>query len=440
MKKHFLFAALAGLMTFAACDSEETVVPEPPQQEETTEEPKDEPTVEEEDIFDAPFAFQKDISLGAAQQEISREMNKFAWKLFAKTFEKKEKANLMTSPYSLLQDLLMLSNGVEGETLEEIKTVLEIEEFSMEEVNQYILQFNEGLVEADPRTRYRTDNSIWYKDYLTIQPHFAENIAKYYKAETFPATMSIATLDSINQWTKERTFGRIPRFLDDLSDDTQAMLINTVYFRAKWTKELDEKKTEDGIFRNEDGREEPARMMPLAIMYLPYSEGDTYQYTYRTLGNQAYAMDFILPKEGVAAQDALAEYVEDMDGEAGLNNLKFTFPRFESESETELAKVLCTMGIERMFSSANSADFRLFDTGSFVGHVMQKTSITVDEQGTEAAAATEIEIPKTENVGGGSGKEPEYVIMTLDRPFFYAIRETSTNTPLFIGYQGSVAK
>ncbi len=438
MKKRFLFAALAGLMAFAACDSEEAVVPEPPQQEETTEEPKDEPTVEEENIFDAPYAARKEISLGAAQQEISREMNKFAWKLFAKTFENKEKTNLMTSPYSLLQDLLMLSNGVEGETLEEIKTVLEIEEFSMEEVNQYILQFNEGLVEADPRTRYRTDNSIWYKNYLTLQPHFAENIAKYYKAETFPATMNTATLDSINQWTKERTFGRIPQFLDKLSYDTQAVLINTVYFRAKWRKELDEKDTEDGIFRNEDGREEAAKMIPCHMGAL-YIEGEAYQATSRDLGNKAYAMDFILPKEGVSAGKALAEYVDELNEKRIAPMVKLFFPRFESESKTELAEVLHAMGIERMFNPANGADFRLFDTGSFVGHVMQKTSITVDEQGTEAAAATEVEIWASEG-GGGSVKEPEYVIMTLDRPFFYAIRETSTNTPLFIGYQGSVAK
>lgn len=155
MKKHFLFAALFGMMTFTACDSEETVVPEPPQQEEDKEivnGPK------EEDIFNAPYTRREDIRLGKAQQEISAEMNKFAWKMFAKTFEGKKETNLMASPYSLIQNLLMLSNGVQGETLNEVRAALEIENFCMEDVNLYIQQFNEGMAKADSRTKYRTEN------------------------------------------------------------------------------------------------------------------------------------------------------------------------------------------------------------------------------------------------------------------------------------------
>ncbi len=435
MKKHFLFAALMGLMTFAACDSEETVVPEPPQQEETTEEPKEEILPGEENIYEAAYGRRKEIRLDEAQKEISTEVNKFAWKMFAKTFEGREETNLMASPYSLIQNLLMLSNGVGGETLDEIKAVLEIEEFDMEEVNQYILQFNEGMVEADPRTRYRTDNSVWFQNHLTMQPHFAEKIAQYYKAETFPATMSGATLDSINTWAKERTYGRIPYALDNLAPSTQAVLMNTVYFRGLWQEELGTKmgKIYDGIFYSETGEEQKARMVPYPEL-ARYTEGETFQSTNRNFGNGAYTMDFILPNEGVSASDALAEYMEKMDEKPDAKIVFLSFPCFETANKIDLFGLLQSMGIKRMFDSKCSGDFCLFDAPSFIGTVIQKTSITVDEHGAEAATTT------YSSMMGDTGESYETVSLTLDRPFFYTIRETSTNTPLFIGYQGSVAK
>ncbi len=362
-------------------------------------------------------------------------MNKFAWKMFAKTFEGKTETNLMASPYSLIQNLLMLSNGVGGETLDEIKSVLDIEEFDMEDVNQYIQQFNDGMVEADPRTRYRTDNSVWYQNHLTLQPHFTNCLEQYFKAETFPATMSGATLDSINNWAKERTYGRIPNALDALDPATQAVLMNTVYFRGLWKEELGTKmgKIYDGIFYNESGEEQKARMVPYPDL-ARYIESEKFQSTTRKFGNGAYAMDFIMPKESVSASEALAEYMERMDEKPDAKIVFFRFPCFETANKLDLFGLLQSMGIKRMFDSKCSGDFCLFDAPSFIGTVIQKTSITIDEHGAEAAAVT------YSSMKSDTGEEYETVTMTLDRPFFYAIRETSTNTPLFIGYQGSVAK
>ncbi len=418
MKKHFLFAALAGLMTFAACDSDNEIGIK----------------AGEEDIYNAEYTPHRGIKLGATQQEISAEMNKFAWKMFAKSFEDKTETNLMASPYSLIQNLLMLSNGVEGEALEEIKSVLDVEEFSMEEMNEYILQLNNGMAEADARTKFRSDNALWYKKGMNMEADFADNIRKYYKAETFAAPMNGKTLTAINKWAKERTYGRIPKALDELPEGAKAVLMNTVYFRGLWADERSGEDVENGVFHSENGKEQQARMVKY-FARAQYKEGETYQATPRFFGNASFLMDFILPKEGSAPAEALAEYMKDQDKQWELWDVKLTFPCFESASKLSLTKMLKVMGINRVFDSAYADDLRLFDDPIFVNTVLQKTSITVDEHGAEAAAVT-YEMWDD----AAPPREVETAIMTVDRPFFYAIRQSNVGTPLFIGYQGSVAK
>lgn len=115
----------------------------------------------------------------------------------------------MVSPLSLNQNIMMLSNGLKGETREEILKAFGISDFSLEEINSYILQLNEGLNGADSRTKYRTNNAIWHDNSMSVQQEFKENISGVYDTEIFPALMNTQTLDSINAWASEKTFGRI---------------------------------------------------------------------------------------------------------------------------------------------------------------------------------------------------------------------------------------
>ena len=362
-------------------------------------------------------------------------MNAFSWELFTKSFDNKKETNLLLSPYSLTQNLLMLSNGLRGNTLEEIKLAFGLSEFEMEELNRYVLQMNQGLEEADSRTRYRTDNSVWYRNDLTIQPEFTETTGQYYKAELFPAALNTQTLDSINNWTYQKTFGRIKDFLSTISPAAQSVMVNTVYFRGQWFNKLSEKHVRDGVFRNESGAKETAKL----VMYhgeSNYSENYAYQATTRRLGNKAYAMDFILPKEGVQPSAALTQYIQDANPGMYNRYVKLDFPRFESGTKLKLNEVLRTVGITHLFQPESQYDFCIFNEPSFIGIIQQETSISVSEKGVEAAAAT-ANVPK---IDAGETTPPDTVYMKLERPFFYTIRETSTNTPLFIGYQGSVKK
>ena len=431
MKKNIFLVSLATVLLYCSCNTEDSFKPHS-NEDISVEKPVDTLKIEnpkEENIFNNEFALQKYIELPKEQEEISQKLNAFAWKLFINTYKQKGGSNLILSPFSLTQDLLMLCNGLKGITLEDTKQALGLFYYNMEDINQYVLLINQGLNDADPKTKYRTDNSIWYRNDMIIQPDFAENVSQYYHAETFPTAMNEETLDSINNWAYQRTYGRIKDFLPSLSPGMASVLINTVYFRGLWYYETSDIKYR--IFHNENGEEENVKFAKLdAKSY--YSENSLYQAACEFLGNRAFAMDFILPKEGVNPTEALRQYIND-GVPSWIKILKLDYPLFESESKMSLDDLLHHMGINGIYNPQNTSDMQLFNKPTFVSSVIQQTSIAVSEKGVEAAGGT-INIPGTE----GYEPQPDTVFVTLNRPFFYTIRETSTNTPLFIGYQGSV--
>ena len=434
-KSNYLMGIIAASALFACSEVELTDIRE--KTEENVKEieiVEDDIRVREENIFNAEYTTRKDIVLDTQNSTIHNRFNDFSWNTFSEIFSKKKDANLLVSPLSLNQNIMMLSNGLKGETREEILKAFGISDFSLEEINSYILQLNEGLNGADSRTKYRTNNAIWHANSMSVQQEFKENISEVYETDIFPAMMNNQTLDSINAWANEKTFGRIKNMVKNLGPNTVAIMMNTVYFRGLWTEELPDKQINDGEFINENGETEQTRMVWYP-KYALYAEGNTYQTTVRHFGNEAFAMDFILPKEGVSAFDALIEFMTTKGYGSEYKQVHLKFPIFEAVSEMNLNELLVSLGINRIFGCTSPEEICLFDSPVFVSSVIQKTSISVDEKGTEAAAGTYEIFDLTYS---GEEQKPKIVEMVLNRPFFYTIRETSTNTPLFIGYQGSV--
>ena len=434
-KSNYLMGIIAASALFACSEVELTDIRE--KTEENVKEieiVEDDIRVREENIFNAEYTTRKDIVLDTQNNTIHNLFNDFSWNTFSEIFSKNKDANLLVSPLSLNQNIMMLSNGLKGETREEILKAFGISDFSLEEINFYILQLNEGLNGADSRTKYRTNNAIWHDNSMSVQQEFKENISGVYDTEIFPALMNTQTLDSINAWASEKTFGRIKNMVENWGPNTMAIMMNTVYFRGLWTEELPDKQINDGEFINEYGETEQTRMVWYP-KYALYAEGNTYQTTVRHFGNEAFAMDFILPKEGVSAFDALIEFMTTKGYGSEYKQVHLKFPIFEAVSEMNLNELLNSLGINRIFGNASPDEICLFDSPVFVSSVIQKTSISVDEKGTEAAAGTYEMFDLTYS---GEEQKPKIVEMVLNRPFFYTIRETSTNTPLFIGYQGSV--
>lgn len=430
--KYFISTLMAAACLLTACSSDENIKPvDPNGKEDVTPPGKDYGT--ETDIFHADYVSKRAIALDETQQHISEKANDFAWTFFSKAFEKKEKGkSILLSPLSLTQNMAMLCNSMKGETLFEMMSVLGVSGYELEQVNAFVQQLNKGLDEADSRTKYRTDNAVWYEETLTLNPDFVQRTTPYYHLDIFPSPMDAQTLDAINDWACKSTFGRIEKMVTKLPTGCQSVIMNTVYFRGLWNQELTEKDIREDVFTNESGKAEKANMVAFTQIS-PYGKGELCQFTTRHFGNGAFAMDFVLPKEGATATEALHEYIN-IQANTGLEKIvELEFPVFEASTETGLNELLKHLGMDKFINGENPEDFCLFDTPAGQQQVIQKTSLAVSEKGTEAAAGTYV----MDIVSPGEEK-PEIVQMNLNRPFFYTIRETSTNTPLFIGYLGSI--
>jgi serpin B len=284
----------------------------------------------------------------------------------------------------------------------------------------------------------RVANSLWGHNTLPLEAAFTEAGRTFFEAEV--ATLDFGSpeaLTAINGWVDRATSGRIPRLLEEVSPQEVLFLINAIYFKGKWRTAFDVRDTRAAPFRGADGREQVAQLMALKDE-LRYDETEAYQAVDLLYGNGAFAMTVLLPKAGwspaqlLAALDpeswsALASRFEERD-------VALLLPRFRVEYGRKLKEDLAALGMGIAFDA--SADFsRIADVAPdrlYITRVDQKTFVEVNEEGTEAAAATA--------VGVGRTSAPVPVEMRVDRPFAFAIRERLSGAVLFLGVMNVVGE
>jgi serpin B len=228
----------------------------------------------------------------------------------------------------------------------------------------------------------------------------------------------------------EQTEGRIedliaPGILDSM---TRLVLTNAIYFKAAWAQPFNESATQEEAFHLLDGGEVTVPMMHL-IESFGYAAGDGYQVVELPYESHELSMVVLLPDEGgfEAFEGSLdAAQVEALLDEVGYRKVALAMPRFEFDAEFSLAETLAGMGMPAAFS--DQADFSGM-TGTrelFISAVLHKAFVAVDEEGTEAAAATAVAMKLT-------SVQTEPVEVRLDRPFIFLIRDIETGTILFLG-------
>ena len=340
-------------------------------------------------------------------------------------------SNAFLSPLSASMALGMTLNGANGDTYEAMRTALRLDGMAEAEINQGYRDLIALLVGLDSRTEMRIANSIWGHSALSIRPAFTDAGRTFFDAEVRTLDFeSPEALTAINDWVSGKTKGKIPKLLDALSSDEVMFLINAIYFKGKWRKAFDAKDTGDGPFHGADGRDRAARLM-WQKEDLRYEETDAYQAVDLLYGNGAFAMTVLLPKAGRTPAEVLAgldpESWSALAGRFAETEVTLTFPRFRLEYGRRLNDDLAALGMGIAFGQ--NADFsRIADVRPerlYITRVDQKTFVEVNEEGTEAAAATA--------VGIGVTSAPETVEMKVDRPFVFAIRERLSGAVLFLG-------
>ncbi len=356
----------------------------------------------------------------------------FALNLLRESTAETTSENTLVSPLSVLYALAMAENGADGETLAQMEqaTGMSVEELT--ETLQAYLQLSSSY--DGPLS---LANSVWMRDSdgLSVEDAFLEACGGRLGAQVFSAPFDDSTVADVNAWISEKTHEMIPEMLSRLSDQAQLLLANALAFEGTWEEPFDSALVTPDTFTREDGTEQDVDMMHSTES--SYFESDLATGFAKPYEDHDYLFVGLLPNKGVT----VAELLEGLDGE-GLGALlaprentvvRASLPKFTSSYDIELSGALRTLGVTDAFD-ASAADFSRMgssDAGAlFIGSVLHKTFIDVDEEGTRAAAAT-----VTAMDGGAAAieEEPEVKEVVLDRPFVYLIVDAHTMTPVFTG-------
>jgi serpin B len=365
-------------------------------------------------------------ALSASETRIVAASNEFAFDLFRTGNVEQHKSNVFISPLSASMALGMTANGANGATYDEMRTALRLGGATRDDVNGGYKSLIALLKGLDPGTKFSIANSIWYEQTFPFNTSFLDESKQYFDAQVqgldFTSPSAVTT---INSWVSDQTNARIPSILDSIQAGEVMFLVNAIYFKGIWQKQFDKSKTVDAPFHAADGTTATVPMMARGsgVQYATpeYSAVDL------PYGNSAFTMTVVLPNAN-ADIDIFAESFD----QAKWNSLVSSFhdvgmqvylPRFRMEWQRGLNDDLWTLGIHLAFSNADFTRMSPLGNELVITRVLQKTFVDVDEEGTEAAAAT--------MVGVGVVSLP--AAFRADHPFMVVIRERFSGTILFIG-------
>lgn len=359
---------------------------------------------------------------------------RFGFKLFAEVAKQGAGKNVFISPASVGLALAMTYNGAAGETKQAMARALEAQGMSLDELNRAYAQLKAALESPDPKVQLSIANSLWAKKGITFKAEFIQRDKQFYGAEvTTLAFDDPSASATINSWVADKTKGKIEKIVDNIDPQSILFLINAIYFKGKWSAEFDKAKTKEDVFTTADGRQKRHPMMHQSDKYR-YYEAKDFQAVSLPYGAGQVSMYIFLPPKGTS----LVEFQKSLTAanwelwmkEFAETKGDIALPRFKVEYEIALNDALKALGMGVAFDPdrANFTGMVQASENAFISRVKHKTFAEVNEEGTEAAAATSVEITVT------SVMQPRKSFrMIVDHPFFCAIRDNKTGTMLFMG-------
>lgn len=362
---------------------------------------------------------------------------KFGLNLLEKLEANRQEPNLFFSPLSASIALTMTLTGAEGETYTEMAKALGYGDVPLERINTENAKLIQILRSPDPQAKVELANSLWVQNQFPLERAFVEGLQRFYDA--YAENLDIAgnpngAVDRVNSWVNEKTHALIPQLFQhgDFTERTRVVLVNTLYFKGKWQKPFDKQATTEHPFRLENGEPKPVPMMFASGKYA-YLKGEGFQAVGLPYGKGELVFYLFVPDEGRTLGDLLKQVTPEnwkqwlsqfrpAEGDIGL-------PRFKIESSHPLNEPLQAMGMGRAFEQGR-ADFRrmsrTYGRELYISKVVQKAVVQVDEEGTEAAAATGVTV-------GITAMPSNRFSVIADRPFLFAIAHQPTGAVLFMG-------
>jgi serpin B len=381
--------------------------------------------------------------------------NQFGINLLQQLVQADSQANIVVSPLGALAALALAMSAAGGITKAALGQLLFGAVPNMERAESAFADWLRQLLQLDTTAKAHEEQAgatlklatrLWVDQHFAIAPAFIRQAKARYDAEaaTLPLN-SLAAVSTINEWVRRHTEGRIDSIVSAAAlvrtPPPEIVLLNAVYFRARWSSEFDPNDTRPGLFRQADGSTQAATFMHQVSGSIGYLATETWQAValpYVCFG-RAFSMLVFLPNTPAGLPGLLAG----LDATSWLSlcraitsqgvEVELTFPRFRIEWSGDLVPALRQLGLEPALAPGadfSALGFRTKDGGGFIDSVLHKTFLEVDEQGTEAAAVTAIMWM------GGSAYEPPMprrVTVKVDSPFLYAIVDDQDGTLLFAG-------
>lgn len=371
---------------------------------------------------------------GATTEKVSAVVNannQFAFDLYSKYKSKED--NVFFSPYSISTALAMTYEGARGRTAEEMQSVFRFPEDDDIRRPAFARIYNE-INKKDRKYKLHTANALWaQRDYQFLDEYFSTT-ERYYGGKVASLDFARETEKSrqiINTWVEDQTNNKIkdlipPRVIDPL---TRLVLTNAVYFKGTWVLQFDKSKTREADFKVSPTKTVKAQMMSLTgeKAKFNYAETEELQILEMPYEGEELSMLVLLPKEDTLdklEQHLNVEKLEEWRGMLQERKIDVYMPKFKFETGYFMAQDLLEMGMPSAFTGAADLSGMTGRRDLFISEVIHQALVEVNEEGTEAAAATAIVMAKAVFISN---------IFRADHPFIFMIQQKDTGNILFLG-------
>lgn len=349
--------------------------------------------------------------------QISIAQNTFANTLLSEVWKENKGENMLVSPYSVYHALSMLYTGADAQTKEDLVELLELQ--PNDAIGHALKQQLDHLHNTD--IELQVANSVWYGNGAILFDDYIANMETMFDADVSDEL----TVDGINSWVNEKTKGRIPTIIEVIKDETMAILVNTVFFDAKWNEPFTKTPYQPFYLTENKSIEVPFMELETTIPYVKTEEVEAVKIAYE---DPRFSLLVALPNGPVTDLGESFTYINEQSFDEKVVDVKL--PIFTIEQKHYLRQALSTMGMASLFdvASLNQMFEAIPGAYTYIDEVIQKAMIEVDTEGTVAAAATSIGIALESSI-----EVDHHTRFVADRPFLYAILDEETNIVLFAG-------